>query len=243
MASSWFHQSGVASCRRQWAPNGVLHEHKLAGMYIHQDKHMTIFLLRHGDKAEGDYHNPSLKHQDPPLSDKGRQQSRAVANYFAQTHISSIYVSSYTRTLQTAQPIAELKQIQPIEDPRLNEIDNGYVNEMSPQEFEKAYPEVWKQYVARTADFRFPGGETGQDVRSRISEFLEEILKIHGKDNILIVSHDGLIRVCMTYILDIPVYRRGDFGIDPCGLTQFEYQYEVNRWKLFAFNKSITSPA
>jgi broad specificity phosphatase PhoE len=200
---------------------------------------MTIFLLRHGDKAEGDYHNPLLKHQDPPLSDKGREQSIAVANYFRQTPIASIYVSSYIRTLQTAQPMAELKQIPPIKDRRLNEIDNGYIHEMSEQEFEKEYPAVWKQYVARTADFRFPGGETGQEVRSRLSEFLEEKLKMHGKDNILIVSHDGLIRVCMTYILDIPVYRRSDFKIDLCGMTQVDYQSDVNRWKLFAFNKSI----
>ena len=204
---------------------------------------MTIFLLRHGDKAEGDYHNPTLKHQDPPLSDKGREQSKAVANYFIQTHIAAIYVSSYIRTLQTAQPIAGLKQIPPIKDLRLNEIDNGCIDDMSEQEFEKEYPDVWKQYVARTADFRFPGGETGQEVRSRISEFLEEKLKIHGKDNILIVSHDGLIRVCMTYILDIPVYRRGDFKIDLCGMTQVEYQYNVNRWKLFTFNKSIAQAA
>jgi len=204
---------------------------------------MTIFLLRHGDKAKGDHHNPALKHQDPPLSDIGREQSKAAANYFAQTDISSIYVSSYIRTLQTVQPIAEMKQLQPIEDPRLNEIDNGTIDNMSEQEFKKAYPEIWKQYAAQTADFRFPGGETGGEVRARISEFLDEKLKVHGKDNKLIVSHDGLIRVCMTCILDIPVYRRGDFRIDLCGLTQFNYQFDVNRWKLLAFNQSIAQSA
>jgi len=200
---------------------------------------MTIFLLRHGEKAKGDYHNPTLKHQDPLLSEKGRQQAKAVADCLAQTQISAIYVSSYIRTLQTAQPFAEMKHIQPIADPRLNEIDNGYLDAMSEQEFEKAYPDIWKQYVARTADFRFPGGETGQEVRARISEFLEEKRKMHGKENILLVSHDGLIRVCMTYILDMPVYKRGDFKVDLCGMTQFDYQYDVNRWKLFAFNRSI----
>ncbi len=203
---------------------------------------MTFFLLRHGDKTKGDFHNPTLKHQDPPLSEQGREQSKAVARYFAQTDIASVYVSAYIRTLQSAQPTADRKKIRPIEDPRLNEIDNGHIDNMSEQEFKKAYPEVWKQYAARTADFRFPGGETGEEVRSRISEFLEEKLKLHGKDNILIVSHDGLIRVCMTYILDIPVYRRGDFKIDLCGLTQFEHQSDVNRWKLIAFNKNFAHP-
>jgi len=136
-----------------------------------------------------------------------------------------------------------MKQLQPIEDPRLNEIDNGTIDNMSEQEFKKAYPEIWKQYAAQTADFRFPGGETGGEVRARISEFLDEKLKVHGKDNKLIVSHDGLIRVCMTCILDIPVYRRGDFRIDLCGLTQFNYQFDVNRWKLLAFNQSIAQSA
>lgn len=200
---------------------------------------MTIYLLRHAEKAKGDYFNPTLRHQDPPLSDKGREQSKGAVNYFSKTHLSAIYVSSYIRTLQTARPIAEINQIQPIEDPRLNEIDNGFVDDMSEKEFEKAYPDIWKQYSARNTDFRFPGGETGGEARSRISEFLEEKLKTHGKENILIVSHDGLIRACMTYILDIPVYRRGDFRIDLCGLTQFDYLYDVNRWKLTTFNKSI----
>jgi broad specificity phosphatase PhoE len=202
---------------------------------------MTIFLLRHGDKAEGDCLHPVLKHQDPPLSAKGWEQAKAAADYFGQTPISAIYVSSYIRTQQTARPIAEMKQIQPVEDPRLNEIDNGDIEGMSEPEFAEAYPDVWKQYAARRADFRFPGGETGQEVRSRIAGFLEEKRAVHGTDNILVVSHEGLIRVCMTYILDIPVYRRADFRIDFCGLAQFDYQYDVNRWKLFAFNKSVTS--
>jgi broad specificity phosphatase PhoE len=202
---------------------------------------MTIFLLRHGDKAEGDCHNPIFKHQDPPLSEKGRAQAKAAAHYFAHIPISAIYVSSYIRTLQTAQPIAEMKQLQPVVDPRLNEIDSGDIDGMSEQEFAEAYPDVWRQYVARTADFRFPGGETGQDVRLRVSGFLEEKRKVHGMDNILVVSHEGLIRVCMTYILDIPVYRRSDFRIDLCGMAEFDYQHDVKRWKLFAFNKSVTS--
>jgi broad specificity phosphatase PhoE len=104
-----------------------------------------------------------------------------------------------------------------------------FIDGMNEQEFKDAYPDVWKQYDARIADFRFPGGEMGQDVRARISEFLEEKLNIHEKENLLIFSHDGLIRVCKTYLFDIPVYRRSDFKIDLCGLTQFEYLSDISR--------------
>jgi len=204
---------------------------------------MTVFLLRHGDKQDGDYHNPILKHQDSPLSEEGNRQANAITKYFEKVDISAIYVSGYLRTFQTAQPIARIKHLQPVVDHRLNEIDNGDVDEMSEQEFEKVYPDVWKSYVARTSDFRFPGGESGEDVRSRISEFLQEKIKLHKHENILIVSHDGLIRVCMTYLLDIPVFKRGDFKIDFCGLTLFDFQDDVQRWKLYGFNKDIVRMA
>jgi broad specificity phosphatase PhoE len=201
---------------------------------------MTIYLLRHGAKAEGDYHNPALKHQDQPLSEEGFRQAHALVEYFKIIDLSAIFVSAYLRTHQTAQPTSDNKLIPPVVDPRLNEIDNGYVDEMSEQEFENVYPVEWRQYVAKTSDFRFPGGENGEEVRTRIAGFLQEKSKLHRNENILIVSHEGLIRVCMTYLLDIPVFRRSDFKINPCGLTEFDYQADVRRWKILSFNKDIS---
>jgi broad specificity phosphatase PhoE len=201
---------------------------------------MSFYLLRHAQKEKGDYHNPLLKHQDEPLSNNGQRQAMAIARYFEDLDIAAVYVSTYIRTFQTIRPLTDIKQITPATDHRLDEIDNGYIDEMSEMEFKKAYPDIWKQYAARTSDFRFPGGETGQEVRARISEFLREKLDIHGKENVIMVSHDGLIRVCMTYLLDIPVYKRGDFKVDLCGLTQFEFQEDVKRWKLLSFNQTIT---
>jgi broad specificity phosphatase PhoE len=200
---------------------------------------MTFYLLRHGDKVKGSFFNPTLRHQDPPLSEKGKKAASTLADHFSTKQICAIYVSSYIRTHQTAQPLADLLHLKPIEDSRLNELDNGFLDDMSEKEFKKAYPDVWKLYVTRTVDFRFPGGETGQETRDRIADFLTEKRKSHGKDNVLIVSHDGLIRVGMTYLLDIPVFRRGDFKVDLNGITQFEYQEDVDRWKLLAFNQQI----
>jgi broad specificity phosphatase PhoE len=200
---------------------------------------MTIYLLRHGDKAKGSFFNPDLHHQDSPLSAKGQQDAVKIADYFVSKQIDAIYVSAYLRTHQTAQPLADRLHLQPSEDPRLNELDNGDIDDMTEQEFEIAYPEVWKAYLARTADFRFPGGETGQEACDRIADFLTEKRKTHAKENILVVSHDGLIRLAMCFVLDIPVYRRGDFKVDLCGITQLQFQEDVGRWKLFSFNQKV----
>jgi broad specificity phosphatase PhoE len=200
---------------------------------------MTWYILRHAEKERGDFHNPHLRHQDRPLSDKGRQEAQKWAGYFTDKAITAIYVSGYIRTRQTIQPAAEGLQIVPVVDERLNEIDNGRVDEMTEEQFRQAYPEEWKAYCARTADFRYPGGETGAEAQSRIMDFVAEKRLEHPGENIVVVSHDGLIRLWVCSILGLPVYRRGDIQMDLCGLTEVSYQEEFGRWKLIRFNQVI----
>ncbi|CAG1011612.1 alpha-ribazole phosphatase [Anaerolineales bacterium] len=199
---------------------------------------MTWYILRHAEKERGGFHNSQLKHQDQPLSEKGRQDSQKLVNLFADKPLAAIYVSAYQRTWQTAACVAEHLQLTPVIDARLNEIDNGLVDEMTEQEFREAYPEVWKAYVARTADFHFPGGESGAEVQARIKDFFDEKLSQHKGADLLIVSHDGWIRQMMCYVMGLPVYRRGDFRVNLCGLTELRYQEEIERWKLLRFNQT-----
>ena len=199
---------------------------------------MTWYVLRHAAKEQGDFHNPQLRHQDQPLSAEGKQAAQKLVAFFADKPIVAIYVSAYQRTWQTIAAVADRLQLTPMVDERLNEIDNGQVDEMTEQEFQRTYPEVWQAYVARTADFRFPGGETGAEVEARIKEFLDEKRSRHAGGDILLVSHDGLIRQMMCTVLGLPVYRRGDFGVDLCGLTELNYQEDCGRWKLLRFNQT-----
>jgi broad specificity phosphatase PhoE len=197
---------------------------------------MTFFLIRHGQKEPGNYFNPILRHQDPPLSKWGQEGASKLVSIFSKRDISALYFSEYKRTFQTIEPLAQELGLTPIEDKRLNELDNGQLDDMSEQEFEKTFPEEWKTYIAGTADFRFPGGETGQEASARIGNFLEEKKNTHGGKNIIIVSHDGIIRVSMCYLLRVPVYHRGDFKVDLCGITEIEFQEDIKRWKLIRFN-------
>jgi len=200
---------------------------------------MTILIMRHGHKAEGDFFNPKLRHQDPPLSDEGNNKAKSIVPYFSERAISSIYTSQYLRTRQSIDPLSKSLDISIEEDARLNELDNGFVDNMSEGEFKTKFPAEWDAYNARSADFRFPGGETGKEASQRIESFLNEIRAKHKNENVLVVSHDGLIRVCMCFLLGIPVFHRGDFKVDLFGLTEIGYQVDVGRWKLLRFNNVI----
>ena len=97
---------------------------------------MTWYILRHAEKEQGNFHNPQLCHQDQPLSAKGRQDAQKLVTAFADKPITAIYVSAYQRTWQTAASVAEQLKLTPVIDDRLNEIDNGLIDEMTESQFE-----------------------------------------------------------------------------------------------------------
>ena len=198
---------------------------------------MKIYIVRHADKEVGDFFNPVLNHQDQPISKKGIRESKELVSYFSGKEISDIYISSYIRTGQTIEYVARGKNMTPVIDERLNEIDNGCIDGMKDSEIKEKFPEVWKAYSERTEDFQFPEGETGMQAQARIRNFLEEKQKRDEDGDIIVVCHDGLIRLTVCYIINIPVYKRWQFKVDTCGIMEIEYQKDYQEWKLIRFNQ------
>ncbi|MFX1586433.1 MAG: histidine phosphatase family protein, partial [Promethearchaeota archaeon] len=175
---------------------------------------------------------------DQPISEKGHLKAQKLISYFSDKSIDKIYVSEYIRTIQTIKYVAEKKKISPITDSRLNEIDNGLIEGLSEQVLQQRYPDVWNAFKDRDRDFQFPEGESGEDARKRINSFFKD--KQVSKEDIILVSHDGLIRLLLCYILGIAVYRRWDFRVDACGIMEIEYQTRFKKWKLIRFNHICT---
>jgi broad specificity phosphatase PhoE len=200
----------------------------------------TLYIIRHAHKEKGNFYNPRLGHQDEPISQQGQAEAHKLWPYVCDKRISAIFVSGYRRTGQTIEYVAKQLGITPVIDERLNEIDNGLLDNMSEQEAQEKYPDFWKVYRERTTDFRFPGGETGEEACRRIADFLEEKRHAHSAKNIIVVSHEGLIRQLTCYILNLPVYKRGNFYIDFCGILEITYQPEYQSWKLLRFNQKLS---
>ena len=201
---------------------------------------MIFYIIRHAHKELGDFYNPRLRHQDEPISQEGREDSHKLWPYLCDKQISAIYISGYLRTGQTIDFVAQQSGISPVMDERLNEIDNGLIEGMADEAIRETYPEVWQGFRERSADFRFPEGETGEEARQRIASFLNEKQRLHADENIVLASHEGLIRLTVCHILGLPVYRRWDFQHDFCGITEISYQPEFRTWKLFRFNQKLS---
>lgn len=198
---------------------------------------MKLYILRHANKEAGNYYDEKLCHQNPPITLKGKLKSAKLIDYFKDIQINKIIVSEYLRAGQTAQLIAEAKGLPIIKDARLNEIDNGIIEQLNDEEIKTKYPAFWNDFFSYSKDIRFPEGENGEEVKARQNKLLDELIK-HDK-NILLVSHEGYIRLLLCNILGLPVYKRYLFNVDYCGLTEIDYSKQSKAWKIVRINQEI----
>ena len=104
---------------------------------------MRLYVVRHANKATENYFNEKLRHEDPPLSSEGNRLAAKLSEFLLDKPISKILVSEYLRAYQTAQYTAMVKHLPIIKDGRLNEIDNGVIEQLSDKEILQNYPQFW----------------------------------------------------------------------------------------------------
>jgi len=194
---------------------------------------MKLYFIRHGEKETTSIINPIIGHTDPSLTEVGFKQASSLLEYFKDEKVDHIYASEYLRVQQTAEPLSRDKKISIKVDKRLNEIDNGLIETMSDEEIEKKYPEFWRDFFEHKHDCRFPGGETGGEVKERQNDLLKEIKEKDG--TYILFCHEGYIRILMCNLLGMPVYHKYRFKYDYCGIT--EVVYENEEWKIKRFNQ------
>jgi len=65
-----------------------------------QEKTTLVYLVRHAEKE-------ATPEDDPPLTPEGRERAELLANLLKHSGLTNIHSSSFERTRQTAQPVAD----------------------------------------------------------------------------------------------------------------------------------------
>ena len=76
-------------------------------IHAQSDAFFTIYLVRHSEK---DHSFPNQS--DLPLSLCGEQRSHALSNFLSDVQLEAIYSTDYNRTLSTAHPTANAKDLE-----------------------------------------------------------------------------------------------------------------------------------
>lgn len=177
----------------------------------------TLGLIRHG-VTDWNVQKRIQGATDIPLNEEGIQQARLLAARLKHEDWKFIYTSDLSRAYKTAQIIAEAMEMPKIEkDHRLREKSFGEAEGTTEPERIARWGEQWREHIL--------GAETHETVRRRIKSLLDEWLRRHAGERILVVTHGAWIVNFLEGFLDtekeIPY-------IGNTSVTVVEYQ--DNRW-------------
>jgi broad specificity phosphatase PhoE len=163
----------------------------------------TVFLLRHGD-TDWTRDRRILGQRDVGLNADGVNQARAAALALKGLDVSEVIAAPLLRTVQTAEVIAGLFDLEVARDPRLAEMQIGRWEGM-PYDAVEVDPE-YQRFVDDPASARIPGGERLVDVRDRAVSSVNQALGDNPWGSLLVlVSHAAVIRVLLAHYLGMPL--------------------------------------
>lgn len=154
----------------------------------------TIYLTRHG---ESDFNRGGQIGGDGNLSERGRQYAGELSKYVGGLNLKNlrVWTSLLRRTVQTASGIDAPKD----HWKALNELDAGVCEGLTYSEIEERFPD---EFAARDKDkyhYRYPGGESYQDLVARLEPVIMELEK---REVVLVVCHQAIARCLLAYFLD-----------------------------------------
>lgn len=160
---------------------------------------MNIYIIRHG---ETELNNLKVYYgsTDCSINHNGVKYCNKMADFFSTKNIDKIITSSLLRTKQSADIINKYINAEVFEIKGLNEIDFGLWENKSYEQISSEYPQSCKEWCYNWNTFRFPEGESFFEFKNRVIESLSYILHCDGQ-NVLIVCHNGVMKVILCHIL------------------------------------------
>jgi len=131
---------------------------------------------------------------DPPLSQEGRDQARALAQRLAGESLSLMVASDLARARETAEIAAHPLGIATRLEPGLRELDVGDWSGLSHQEIAQRWPDDYARFRAGDLDVRAGGGETRRELYARVVSTLRDLASRWDGERIAVVTHMGVIR-------------------------------------------------
>jgi len=161
---------------------------------------VKLYLVRHGE-TECNKKGVYMGSTDVPLNETGIRQGEILREKLKDVRFDKIITSPYSRAYKTAEIIAQENQIEI--DNKLTEIDFGVFEGLSYKEISKKYPKEVSFWSKDWINVAPPQGEKFIDFYNRVVEATNTIVS-YNKD-ILIVSHEGPLKVLISSMLKLPI--------------------------------------
>ena len=166
-------------------------------------KRLRLYLIRHGE-VEGAEAGKLLGRMDAPLSERGLEQSRRLAEFFSTEQLEHVYCSDLLRARTMADIIAKRSDLEVQESSAWREIDMGEWEGRTFAALHDEAPGLVAQLFNDPASFVYPHGESFAVFTARVRGALDQLLTTHDSSNIALITHGGVCRVIVGDALGMP---------------------------------------
>jgi broad specificity phosphatase PhoE len=160
---------------------------------------MKLIFLRHPETLANVEHLIYGK-TDYPYTEIGKQQFTLALESVKTFTYNVILTSPIGRALNLAEAVATQSGVPFQVDSRLEEMNHGVLEGLTTHEAEQKYPKVFKSFMDDFETFQLPDGESYEMFSTRIYEAMDEVIR--SQQDCLIVTHGGVIRTALEYLLN-----------------------------------------
>jgi len=196
---------------------------------------MRLFLVRHGETT-WNVERRTQGRSDIELNDVGLRQAGALANALKHEKVAAVYASPLKRAVVTAQLIADAHGLAVVTHPALQELDQGELEGMQPQEMRQKYPEVLRHWGTGDTTLKLPDGESMAELQGRMWTGLQEVHALHRQDTVVVVSHNLAILAFTCKALGLPLSAFRRLRLQTGSLTVFDM--DEQKGVLLRFNET-----
>ncbi len=177
-----------------------------------------LLLIRHGEneytktgKLAG--HLPNVH-----LNERGQKQAQALADALKEVTLKAIYSSPLERAMETATPIAAVRNLKLQVEKNLIETNVG---DWQGKSLKRLYlNKHWKVVQHAPSRAQFPNGETFYECQTRIVSALDAICaQYKSHDIIACVFHSDPIKLAVAHYLGLPLDQFQRLGCDTGSVT------------------------
>ena len=162
-----------------------------------------IIFLRHGQAENNVKRILAGRTDGVHLTKTGIEQAKRIAKYLNPLDISAIYSSPIERAKHTAEIVAENNSFDYQLDDRLTEIDMGKFTLMNYDDMFAKYGNVFLKFYQNDPVIAEHRVETFPDVRKRVLDIVDYVIKKHGNQNVVLVTHMDPIKSILSVVMDL----------------------------------------
>lgn len=187
---------------------------------------MTVILLRHGRSTSNTAGTLAGRSDGVELDDLGREQAERVVARLEVLPLAAIVRSPLLRCEQTVAPLAAARELEPVVEDRLLEVDYGGWTGKPIKDL--VGEPLWKVVQQHPSAAVFPGGEGLADVQIRAVRAIREIdarlAAEHGADVLWVAcSHGDVIKSVLADALGSHLDQFQRIVVDPASISVVRY--------------------